>query len=327
MFYFTVWPAGQTIPGGSTLNDLSGGIVANAAIVPGGTNGAIDVFVSDPTDLIIDIDGYFAPAIAPPALAFYPETPCRVVDTRSTGGSGLTGPFGPPQMTALSTRSFPIPDSACDLPPSAQAYSFNITVSPPGSMFFLITWPTGEPMPGVSTLDDLSGAIVANAALVPAGTGGAVDVYVYNASDVIIDTDGYFAAPGSPGGLYFYPLPPCRIADTRSVGGSGLTGPFGPPQMTAGSTRSFPVLSSPCGVPETAQAYALNITVSPPGKMFYLITWPTGVTMPGVSTLNDLSGAILANAAIVPAGANGAISLFVSDPTDVIIDISGYFAP
>ncbi len=327
MYYLTAWPAGETIPVGSTLNDLSGGIVANAAIVPAGTNGAIDVFVSDATNLIIDIDGYFAPALAPPGLAFYPQTPCRVVDTRSTGGSGLTGPFGPPQMTALSTRSFPIPDSACNLPPSAEAYSFNITVSPPHSMYFLITWPTGEPMPGVSTLDDLSGAIVANAALVPAGIGGAVDVYVFNATDVIIDTDGYFAPPGSPGGLYFYPLTPCRVADTRSVGGSGLTGPFGPPQMTAGSTRSFPIPASPCGVPETAQAYALNITVVPPGKMFYLITWPTGETMPGVSTLNDLSGAILANAAIVPAGANGAISLFVSDPTNVIIDISGYFAP
>jgi hypothetical protein len=43
--------------------------------------------------------------------------------------------------------------------------------------------------------------------------------------------------------------------------------------------------------------------------------------------LNDLSGATLANAAIVPAGAGGAIDIFVSDPTDVIIDINGYFAP
>jgi hypothetical protein len=327
MYYLIIWPAGETMPGVSTLNDLSGGIVANAAIVPAGANGAIDVFVSDATNVIIDIDGYFAPATAPPALAFYPATPCRVVDTRSVGGSGLTGPFGPPQMTALSTRSFPIPASSCNLPPSAAAYSFNITVSPPGPMYFLITWPTGETMPGVSTLDDLSGAIVANAALVPAGMSGAIDVYVYDATDVIIDTDGYFASPGSPGGLYFYPLTPCRIADTRSVGGSGLTGAFGPPEMTANSTRSFPVPASQCGVPDTAQAYALNITVVPPGKMFYLITWPTGVTMPGVSTLNDLSGAILANAAIVPAGVNGAISVFVSDPTNVIIDISGYFAP
>jgi hypothetical protein len=111
------------------------------------------------------------------------------------------------------------------------------------------------------------------------------------------------------------------------VGGSGLTGEFGPPEMTAGSTRSFPVPSSSCGVPATAQAYSLNMTVEPPGSLFYLTVWPTGQSMPGVSTLNDLSGAILANAAIVPAGSNGAISVFVSDTTNVIIDINGYFAP
>jgi hypothetical protein len=49
--------------------------------------------------------------------------------------------------------------------------------------------------------------------------------------------------------------------------------------------------------------------------------------MPAVSTLNDLSGAIVANAAIVPAGSAGAISVFVYDATDLVIDINGYFAP
>jgi hypothetical protein len=33
---------------------------------------------------------------------------------------------------------------------------------------------------------------VANAALVPAGTGGAVNVFVTNATHVVIDTNGYF---------------------------------------------------------------------------------------------------------------------------------------
>ncbi len=327
MFYLTTWPTGETIPQVSTLNDLSGGIVANAAIVPAGNNGAINVFVSDATNVIIDINGYFAPPTAPQALAFYPATPCRIADTRTVGGSGLTGAFGPPEMTAGSTRSFPIPTSSCDLPAAAQAYSFNMTVVPPGPMFYLTTWPTGDTIPQVSTLNDLSGAIVANAAIVPAGASGAVDVFVNNTTNVIIDTNGYFAAPGSPGALYFYPVTPCRVADTRSVGGSGLTGAFGPPQLAAGATRSYPVLSSSCGVPATAQAYSLNLTVVPPGPMFYLTAWPTGETIPGVSTLNDLSGAILANAAIVPAGANGAIDIFVSDATNVIIDINGYFAP
>jgi len=30
---------------------------------------------------------------------------------------------------------------------------------------------------------------------------------------------GFFAPPGTPGALYFYPLAPCRIADTRNAAG------------------------------------------------------------------------------------------------------------
>jgi hypothetical protein len=35
----------------------------------------------------------------------------------------------------------------------------------------------------------------------------------------------------------------------------------------------------------------------------------------------------VANAAIVPAGAGGAINVFVANRTHVILDINGYFAP
>jgi hypothetical protein len=321
--YLTVWPTGQNVPVVSTLNDLSGEIVANAAIVAAGTDGAISLVAGNATDVIIDINGYFAPPTGQ-ALAFYPATPCRVVDTR-TASYGVD--FGPPQMAALSTRSFPIPSSSCGIPSSAQAYSFNMTVVPPGPLDYLSTWPAGQSMPTVSTLDDTSGAVLANAAIVSAGTSGAVDVFAYNATDLIIDSNGYFAPPGNSGALNFYPLPPCRLADTRAVGGSGLTGDFGPPQMTAGSTRNFPIPIGPCGIPATAQAYSLNFTVVPPGPLNYLTAWATGQTMPVVSTLNDLSGAVVANAAIVQAGASGAVSVYAYSATDLVIDINGYFAP
>jgi hypothetical protein len=326
--YLTAWPTGQSMPLVSTLNAFDGQIVANAAIVQAGTEGAISLFATNATDVIIDINGYFAPPTAPQALAFYPATPCRVVDTRAVGGTGgLSEAFGPPQMAALSTRSFPIPSGSCGIPSAAEAYSFNITVVPPGALNYLSTWPVGQSMPLVSTLNDTSGALVANAAIVPAGTSGAVDVFVDDATDLIIDTNGYFAPPGSAGALNFYPLTPCRVVDTRAVGGSGLTGAFGPPQMTAGSARSFPIPTSTCGIPATAQAYSFNFTVVPPGPLNYITTWPTGQAMPLVSTLNDLSGTIVANAAIVPAGGNGAISVFVYSATDLVIDINGYFAP
>jgi hypothetical protein len=46
-----------------------------------------------------------------------------------------------------------------------------------------------------------------------------------------------------------------------------------------------------------------------------------------VSTLNSPSGRVIANAAIIPAGTNGAVSFVAGNPTDLILDINGYFAP
>ena len=56
-----------------------------------------------------------------------------------------------------------------------------------------VAWPTGSPRPQVSTLNSFDGAVVANAAVVPAGTGGAISVFVTNQTHVILDIDGYFA--------------------------------------------------------------------------------------------------------------------------------------
>ena len=216
-----------------------------------------------------------------------------MVDTR-----GATGAFGGPFLSGGSTRSFTIPSSSCGIPATAQAYSLNITVVPHGTLGYLTTWPTGQSQPLVSTLNSLDGSIVANAAIVPAGTGGAISVFVTNDTDVIIDINGYFAPPGSTGALSLYTLTPCRVADTR-----GATGAFGGPSLAANSARSFAIPSSSCSVPATAQAYSLNVTVVPPGPLTYLTAWPTGQTQPVVSTLNSLAGKVVANAAIVPAGA------------------------
>ncbi len=317
--YLTIWPTGQAQPLVSTLNSFDGAVVANAAIVPAGTNGQVSVFVSDASDVIIDINGYFAAPGNPGALAFYPATPCRVADTRNPAG-----PFGGPQMTGGQTRGFTVPNSGCHIPASAQAYSLNMTVVPPGALTYLSTWPAGQTQPVVSTLNSFDGRVVANAAIVPAGTGGAIDVFVSNPSDVIIDINGYFAPPGSQGALFYYPSPPCRIADTR---GNGFSGQFGGPSLGAQSTRAFTIPASSCAIPATAQAYSLNMTVVPPGPLTYLTTWPAGATQPLVSTLNSFLGKVVANAAIVPSGTNGAINVFVTNPTDLIIDANGYFAP
>jgi hypothetical protein len=315
--YLTLWPAGQTQPLVSTLNSLDGRVKANAAIVAAGTGGAVNVFVTDPADVVLDMNGYFVPSGGATGLAFYPIDPCRIADTRNA-----TGPFGGPTISAGETRTFLPGQSACNIPPTAQAYSLNFTAVPKSSLSFLTTWPFGQSQPFVSTLNSLSGEIIANAAVVPAGTNGGVSVYVTDTSDVVIDVNGYFAPAGALGALSFYTIKPCRLLDTRSPPAT-----LGGPGISAGETRTLPLLSSSCGVSGSAQAYSVNATVVPLVDLSFLTLWPSGQLQPEVSTLNALDGDITSNAAIVPAGPGGVIKAYATNITDLILDISGYFAP
>jgi hypothetical protein len=193
-----------------------------------------------------------------------------------------------------------------------QAYSLNVTAVPHGALGWLTTWPSGQAQPLVSTLNASTGAVTANAAIVPAGSGGDVSIFVSNTADVILDIDGYFAPPG--GGLSLYTVPPCRVLDTRYSSG------------TFNGTLAVSVSGSNCAPPDTAQAYVLNATVVPPSTLGYLTLWPDGGAQPLVSTLNANDGAITSNMAIVPT-TNGNIDAFSSDTTQLILDLSSYFAP
>ena len=139
---------------------------------------------------------------------------------------------------------------------------------------------------------------------------------------MIVDINGYFGQPGSAGALSFYTVTPCRVADTRRAAGT-----LGGPEMAARETRSFPIPASACNISSTAAAYSLNVTVVPDGPLSYLTAWPAGSPQPNVSSLNSWDGTVVANAAIVPAGRDGVIDIYVTDPTHVILDINGYFAP
>jgi hypothetical protein len=114
--------------------------------------------------------------------------------------------------------------------------------------------------------------------------------------------------------LSLYTVTPCRVIDTRYSSGA------------FNGTLAVPVHGSSCAPPATAQAYVLNATVVPPSALNYLTLWPNGVTQPLVSTLNANDGAITSNMAVVPTN-NGNIDAFSSDLTQLILDLSSYFAP
>jgi hypothetical protein len=254
----------------------------------------------------------------PPVPSRYvPVTPCRVADTRNPNG-----PFGGPFLTGGVIREFDIPNSACGIPSTAVAYALNATAVPRGALGYLTMFPCGQTQPLTSNLNSLDGRIKAVAAIVAAGTNSGVCTYPSNDTDLILDISGYFVPTANPAGLAFYPMTPCRIADTRNP-----QGPFGGPSLAGGTTRTFPILSSSCNIPSTAHAYSLNYTAIPKGALGYLTTWPAGQTQPLVSTLNAPTGTVTANAAIVAGGTNGDVAVFVNNNSDLVIDINGYFAP
>jgi hypothetical protein len=304
--YLTVWPTGQSQPVAATLNSIDGRTKSNAAIVAAGSGGSVSVYATNDTDVILDVDGYFVSAATSGSLSFYPVAPCRLVDTRinrGTSGGALAGG---------TSRTFPLLSDGCGLPSSAQAYSLNLTAVPPGPLGYLTAFPTGSSQPVAATLNAITGTVTANAALLPAGSGGSIDVFASNTTDLVIDVNGYFAPPGT-GGLSLYALPPCRVLDTRQ------------------STRQFSgeldvnVTASGCIGASGQQAYVFNATVIPPGALGYLTLWAQGTAQPGTATLNALDAAVTNNMAIVGT-TNTNISAFASNPTQLVLDLFGYFA-
>ena len=124
----------------------------------------------------------------------------------------------------------------------------------------------------------------------------------------------------------FVAVTPCRLVDTRVA--AGFPAPYGPPSLAQGVSRDFDLNSDPqcTGIPAAVEAYSLNVTVTNTQGAGFIKIWPQGGTQPNVSTQNYLAGQTLANAAIVPAGTGGGVSVIAGvSGTDVIIDINGYF--
>lgn len=124
-----------------------------------------------------------------------------------------------------------------------------------------------------------------------------------------------------PGG--FYPLPPCRIVDTR-----GPAGAWGSPRLQAGEIRVFEVAGR-CGIPPDAIALALNVTVFNADSAGFVSLFETGAPRPNTFTTSFSAGLTRANNAI--AGLTGhppSLAVYsgaAAGGLDLILDVFGYF--
>jgi len=147
----------------------------------------------------------------------------------------------------------------------------------------------------------------------------------------------------TPGYLYltssvYTPVTPYRICDTRANNPSGLSGTdltqcegktLGPnSSLTIQVAGTNPSGTTSGGVPDTASAAVLNVTVTNTTATSYLTAYPTGVTQPLSSNLNWVANETTPNLIEVPIGANGDVTLYnYAGSADVIVDIEGYVTP
>jgi hypothetical protein len=127
----------------------------------------------------------------------------------------------------------------------------------------------------------------------------------------------FYALPPSPAD--YYTLTPCRLVDTRTAQA---------PVLAASERRVFAITGSSCGVPATAKAVAVNVTVvgaSAPGH----VRLAPGNGLTDSSAINFLPGLTRANNGVVLLATDGTGGVSATNrstgPVHLVLDVSGYF--
>ena len=305
--FLTIWPAGQPRPLASSVNWSAGRTVANGVTVMVGDAGTVSVFnQAGAADVIIDVVGYYD-ANAGDGLT--PLTPIRISDSRLAPGA----PLGAAQVRDVAVTG------TGGVPAGADAVVANVTVTGTTSTGYLTIWPAGQPRPVASSLNWSAGQTVANAVTVKVGAGGKVSVFnAAGSAHVVVDVVGTFS-PGS--GHLFHPLPPARIQDSRPAGPQ--VGPYATP-WGHGAVRDLQVAGAG-GVPASAAAALLNVTVTATTASSYLTIVPAG-TSAVASSLNWQPGQTVANGVTAKLGAGGRISVGnATGSAHVVADVAGWY--
>jgi hypothetical protein len=314
--FVTVYPCGQTPPLASSLNFVTDGTVANAVVVKLGAGGKVCLLTANAsTHLLADVNGFF-----PAGSGFSSLNPARLLDSRPTGATVDDQAKAGGLRAAGSTTELVVAGRG-GVPVGADAAVLNVTVTGATGDGYITVYPCGQTPPLASSLNFVTDGTVANAVVVKLGAGGKVCLLTANGSaHLLADVNGFF-----PAGSGFVSLTPARLLDSRpsgaTVDGQAKAGGL----RAAGSTTEL-LVAGRGGVPSTASAVVLNVTVTGATGDGYITVYPCGQPLPGVSSLNYVTDATVPNAVIVKVGTGGKVCLFTaSGATHLIADVNGYF--
>ena len=316
--YISLGPTVGPKPDSSTLNFPKGDTRANNVTVrlgPGGVLGA--VYVSGrpgaTTQFVFDVTGWFTPDAS--GATYHPQTPVRLLDTRS--GNGLSGPFmtGAPQAFQVTGRS--------GVPDNATAVTGNLTVVGQTSAGYAFLGPTAAAAPLSSTLNVPLGDTRANGVSVQLGPGGELGaVWIGkpgSTTQLVFDLTGYFTADAT--GLSYFALQPIRVLDSRAWLGT-------PGALWTNEPTTVAVADSGLVSP-SATAISGNLTIVGQSSVGYAFMGPTASPSPSSSTLNAPKGDTRANGldvALSPTGEVGLVWVGRSGSwANLILDVTGYW--
>ncbi|MCU1502231.1 MAG: multifunctional nuclease/2,3-cyclic-nucleotide [Ilumatobacteraceae bacterium] len=283
-------PTGLT----SNLNPGADRIVANLAIVPLDSTGSVCFETYAPSDLVVDLQGWY-----PGGSEYKPVAVTRIADTRI--GLGIPthlSPFTPVALTVTGTNG---------VAANASAVAMNLTAVADRTGY-VISYPCGAAPPVASNLNAWGGHAIANAAVTAVGAGGKVCFVSNIDTELVVDLEGWY-----PAGSTYHAFAPVRALDTRETG----------PAVTPGSVRSVPI-STLYGVPPTAAVVSLNVTAVNATGPAWVKVFPCGQAAPEASNNNTSPDRIVATQAFVPIGAGGAVCIAANWTTDIVVDVQGW---
>jgi hypothetical protein len=315
--YVSVYPTGGTRPLVSNLNFTMGETVPNSVIVPVNSAGSVTFYNhTGNTDLVVDIQGYFAPESGgSTAGAYVPLTPARITDTRTSSGYPNAGKT----LAAGGTLNVQV-TGAGGVPAGATGAILNVTVTNTTDSGYLEAYPQGATQPTASNLNWTTGETVANRVLVSLSSTGMITLYNHTGnSDVVVDVNGYFtngtATLPSNASLYS-PITPTRLLDTRVSGGT----------LSAGGIDTQQIAGQG-GIPSTATAGVLNVTATNTTAASFFTVYPAGGAQPTASDVNWSAGQIVPNLTVATLSSTGAVDVYNhAGSADLVIDAFGYFS-
>lgn len=314
-----VMPAdGAGVTTTSAVNFRAGESIANAVTVRVSAARQIKVYAGVPTDVVVDVVGYFVPVLDQAGGRFTPTVPIRVYDT----AADPVGPLGSGSDRLVSLAATQVGGTAV-VPAGASAVAYNITVVRPTGPGHLRVMPGNVAQTAASALNwTASGDVIANGSTVKVDSQRRIRVV--NAAGVpvrfLVDVVGFY----SDTGVLFHACDPVRVLDTRPAeGGAGAIGP-GVVHQRAVAVADSGTGESP--VPAVAVAYNLTVTGTTVGG--HLRVYPGGTPLVSASAINwPGAGFSRANGSIVSVGRGREVVVYNGSgaAVDAIIDVFGYY--